>query len=325
MPRPSFKLRWLLPAAALLVIAGAILSKRGLKGPSASTLPPERERSADHTVRDDHALAWRAIRTAHSSLSATATPADARAGIASLRDQLASLEPAAAAAAVHDFFGRNEDLSLPLPFKVEKGGNLSSHPTLRVALLDILAAIDPAAAATLGRELLESPTTPDEWALALRNVARTDSSPATNDLLRQKTEQLITHPDWQEKPTTGYYEAFDLLVHTRSTQSTPLLSSIIRTPDRKDLRHAAFLTLDRLTQVETTQMLGLLANDEALNEVYPEMVAQQMARADRNNPHQEALVQAWLNDPNRSEQQQRAFHSIYPNANRTVSGNLVTH
>jgi hypothetical protein len=61
-------------------------------------------------------------------------------------------------------------------------------------LLDTLLAVDPAAAAATGREILGKPTTADEWALALRNVARGDGT-ADPDFLRAKTEELIrSHP-----------------------------------------------------------------------------------------------------------------------------------
>ena len=44
---------------------------------------------------------------------------------------------------------------------------LTGCPTFRTFLLDVLLAIDPKAAASIGRGILASPTTADEWALAL--------------------------------------------------------------------------------------------------------------------------------------------------------------
>ena len=69
---------------------------------------------------------------------------------------------------------------------------------------------------------------------------------AERDYLRAKTEELITNPEWQQNPSVGYLNAFDVLVHVGATESTPLLSDLIQRKDRRDLAHAGFLALDRL-------------------------------------------------------------------------------
>lgn len=243
--------------------------------------------------------------------------------LTALRAELLALPKDEAVRRIRGFLDRGKDAATGLSFGIAKDGMLSEWPSFRTFLLDTLLAVDPAAAAEIGRAILEKPTTADEWALALRNVARGDSS-ADPDFLRAKTEELIRNPAWQADPSIGYLNAFDVLVHVQATASTPLLSGLIQMKDRKDLAHAGFLTLDRLVQGQPVEVLTRLSADTALQQSRPEMVAQQFARADLRDPAQQALVKSWLLDPGRSAAELRSFAAVYPNNNQFVSNNLLT-
>jgi hypothetical protein len=244
-----------------------------------------------------------------------------RGALEALRAELLAMPREEAVAWVRRGLADGADATTGLAFEIARDGRLAQWPTRRTFLLDVLAELDPEAAAAAGREVLERPTTADEWALALRNVARVGGDPA---YLRARTEALITHPAWQADPSVGYLNAFDVLVHTGATASTPLLSSLVQRKDRRDLAHAGFLTLDRLVQRHPVEQLGLLAADEALRQSRPEMVAQQFARADVRQPDQQELLRAWLLDPRRTASELRAFAGVYPNHNRFISHNLLT-
>ena len=254
----------------------------------------------------------------------SATAPETASSLAALGSALKSLPPAEAVSAIRRFMQSGGDKPTGLEFVIGSGNQLTGWPTLRTFLLDLLAAIDPAEAAALGREILATPTTPDEWAIALRNVGRVDTSADAREFLRAKTEELIRNPQWQEKPTIGYLNAFDALVHTGATESTPLLSGLIQRKDRKDLAHAGFLTLDRLVQRQPVPMLRILAADSALHQSRPEMVAQQFARADLRDAPQREIVKDWLLDPARKPMELRAFAASYPNNNQMISNNLLT-
>ena len=71
-----------------------------------------------------------------------------------------------------------------------------------------------------------------------------------------------------------HLNAFDVLVHTEAVESAPLLTSMVGDHDRRDLAHAAFLTLDRLVQRQPAAMIDTLAADTALAASRPEMTAQ---------------------------------------------------
>lgn len=264
------------------------------------------------------------ITPAYQQLSAKTNPAQVVASLRVLRTQLKTMPAAQAVALIRTFLDSGKDQSTHLSFVLGSDQAFSEWPTFRTFLLDTMLEVNPAAAAALSRDLLDTPTSPDEWAIALRNVGKVDVSLATSDYLRSKTETLIAYPPWQADPSLGYLNAFDVLVHTNATACTPLLSGMIQNKERKDLAHAAFLTLDKLVQRQPANVLALLAADSGLRDNYPEMVAQQFARADLRDPTQREIARSWLQNPSRTDAEFHSFASTFPNANRFVTNNLLT-
>jgi hypothetical protein len=307
--------------AGFAVLAAALVGVRALRvaGPASPASSGAGSTAPAAAPTSDGMLA-----TAMAELGGNSGSADAGSGLKELRAELAVLPKDEAVALIRRFFRDGKDRATGLDFEIAGDGSLSAWPTFRTFLLDALLAIDPSAAAELGREVLARPTSADEWALALRNVARGGEPGADDEFLRRKTEELIGNPAWQAAPSIGYLNAFDVLVHVGATASTPLLSDLIQRKDRKDLAHAGFLTLDRLVQREPVTMLERLAADRELQNSRPEMVAQQFARADLRDPAQREIVKAWLLDPARSGTELEALAGIYPNNNRFVSNNLLT-
>lgn len=247
--------------------------------------------------------------------------------LAELRAYLDSLPPDQAAALITRFLA---DPSNNAPTRIEYSlnptGFLDGHPSLRVALLDWLGQIDPRQAGIVAEKILATPTDADEWSVSLRNYARANSSAASHAFLRAKTEEMIRYPAWRKNPSIGFFEAFDVLVHTRATASTELLSEIVidRSPEGKPLAHAAFLTLDRLTLREPKVMLEKLTARTDLTQARGEMVANLIARADLREPDQQQLVRNYLLAPTRTAAELSAFAGIYPNANFAISKNLLS-
>ncbi|MEI6675029.1 MAG: hypothetical protein WCO57_07615 [Verrucomicrobiota bacterium] len=257
------------------------------------------------------------------SLKAATSAADSRKILADLHAYLTSLPPALAAAIIADFLADpSQNAPTRIEFAIGQAGVLTGHPSLRVALLDWLGQIDPRQAGEVARQILATPTDADEWAVCLRNCARATAD--SNDYLRAKTEELIGNPKWRANPSVGFFEAFDVLVHTRATASTPLLSSLIQQKDRRDLAHAGFLTLDRLVQSDPAAVMTQLAANRPLQQSRPEMVANMLARADLRDAPQQQLVRSYLLDPARSATELAAFASVYPSANFAISNNLLT-
>ena len=258
-------------------------------------------------------------RNTHSVEPISATPQE---HLGAVVEELRAMAKTDAVARITAILASGRDYETGAEFTLDADGNLTAAPTLRTRLLDELAAIDPAVAARVSRDILTTPTTADEWAIALRNVARVDET--SRDYLRSKAEELIRNPEWQAAPSIGYLNAFDVLVHTEAIESTPLLSTLVQNKGRRDLAHAAFLALDCLVQRQPVEMLRQLGADTALQKSRPEMTAQQFARADLRDPMQREIVEAWLLAPHRNSTELNAFAGVFPNHNQFVSNKLLT-
>jgi hypothetical protein len=293
--------------------------KAGDRGDSGASDSPPLAKSVSRPGASGDALS-----PAFAALAAGAASVETRQSLVDLRKTLTDMPKNEALAVIRSFLASGEDRATGLSFEIARDGSLTEWPTFRSFLLDVLLVIDPAAAAAIGREILASPTTADEWALALRNVARGEPLDENAVFLQRKTEELIANPAWQAEPSIGYLNAFDVLVHIEATGSAPLLSGLVQRKDRKDLAHAGFLTLDRLVQRQPIDLLSRLAADHTLQESRPEMVAQQFARADVRDSEQREILKAWLLDPARTSVELRSFAGVYPNNNRFVSNNLLT-
>ena len=66
--------------------------------------------------------------------------------------------------------------------------------------------------------------------------------------LQRKVREMIGIQAWRDNPSTGFLEAFDIMVYTRDRELTPQLADWVRRPDNGALAHAAYLALDRLVQ-----------------------------------------------------------------------------
>ncbi len=203
-------------------------------------------------------------------------------------------------------------------------GTLKAWPSYRVFLLDMLHLLDPALAAHRSRELIGHSQSPDEWAVALRNVARADAGGTDTPWVRAKAAELLRNETWRADPSAGYLEAFDVIVHTRHTELSPELLTLCDHPDQKAVRHAAFMTLDRLLIENPGDVLPVLAQAAGKVSHSELMISNLMARADVREEPQRAALEAYLLDPTRTRAELASFANVFPNANAHVSSNLLT-
>lgn len=312
---------------AILNIVG-IRSKVGPTDPSVANLALAARPSPPVFSAPVTKASWLGhIQAALSSLRAAAGAEESRKILVNLHAYLKSLPPDVAASVITGFLADPAgDAPTKIEFTIGNNGSLSGQPTLRIALLDWLGGIDPQRAGIVAQQILDTRTSADEWAVCLRNYARAYPGIESNGFLRTKTEELIRNPNWRINPSVGFFESFDVLVHTRATQSTGLLAGMVadRTPEGKALAHASFLTLDRLTIHEPAAMIQQLVARPDLAKARPEMVANIIARADLRDVAQQQLVRSYLLDPARTAIELSAFAGVYPNANFAISNNLLT-
>lgn len=227
-------------------------------------------------------------------------------------------------AAIRKELASGRDAPTGQGFKVGAGGLLEEAPTRRVQLLDELGRLDLAAAAALAREILRGKTSADEWAVALRHLARTAQDPANRAFLEGKMRELLTHAPWQRESSAGYLEAFDVAVHLGGTSLVPELAALVRLQDNRAVSHAAYLALDRLTLSEPAALLGKLADEPELMAGREVTRANYFARADPGDASQRALLERYLLEARRTPAELETFAGLFPSANFMVSHNLLT-
>jgi hypothetical protein len=227
-------------------------------------------------------------------------------------------------AAVRQFLDSKADAPTHLGFKLASNGLLDEAPTLRTFLLDELARLDSAAAADYSRVVLASMDSPDELAVALRNLASGDASADGRALLERKMAQMLQYAPWQQNPSVGYLEAFDVAVYLGGTDFLPTLTDLVRQQDNPAVAHASFLALDRLVINNPATVLESLEAEPDLMEGRESTRADFFARADVRDPQQRQILESYLLDPSISTAELQTFASVYPNANFMISPNLLT-
>jgi hypothetical protein len=259
------------------------------------------------------------------SVLVTNTGGDAaRRSLEELKSYLAGLPHQAAASATLNVLRSGVDAPTGLTFTIGPGGMLSASPSLRVFLLDYLAQLDPASAAEFSRAVLASKDSPDEWAVALRCIARANTDEATRNYLAQKMRELLTHEPWRIGASTGFLESFDVAVYLRGASLVPELATLVRLTDNRAVAHAAYLAMDRLSIIDAAPVLTKLVDEPELMQGREVTRANYFARADVTDGAQRATLERYLLDPRRSAEELRTFTGLYPNANLMVSENLLT-
>ena len=284
--------------------------------PSLVSKPPNRiDKTVDVANRLDAILAR----------LAASQDADAnRKLLVELRSYLASVPPQETSRAIQAFLAENKDAATKLDVTINAGGGLGDASSLRVFLLDYLGQLDRPAAGALAAQILSHYTTPDEWAVSLRNYAWANPGPDGDAYLQSKARELLTNPAWIQHPSAGFLEAFDTIVHAHGTALTPELATLVRDKDHRDTAHAAYLTLDRLTLTEPAATLTQFLEHPELMKGREQTQANYFARADVRQPEQRALVERYLLDPARTPEELASFAGLYPNANYMISNNLLT-
>jgi hypothetical protein len=244
--------------------------------------------------------------------------------LARLRAILGRTSTDEASRSIGQFLASRADAPTQQGFRVGAGGFLDGSPTLRIFLLDYLSQIDAGAAADCARQILSHPDSPDEWAVALRCLAAGDGSNEGRAMLEQKTTALLSYEPWQQSPSAGYLEAFDVTVFLGSTNFANPLGSLIRRRDNPAIAHAAFLALDRLVIQNPTVWLSLLQEQPTLLEGRELTRADYFARADVRDAQQRMVLEKYLLSSPTNPREFEHFAEVFPNANYMISQNLLT-
>jgi hypothetical protein len=312
---------------ALLVLAIGlwwITQQPSVRRRFATSASESAKKATDRRNSERAKIATDRLNKAVNDLSAAHDPSTSRSIFSELRKVLDSLPPDVASRVVQAFLKSGQDAGTKLDVTIKHGGDLGDASSLRVFLLDYLGHVDRAAAGNVAMEILSRYTTPDEWAVSLRNFAWANPDSGGFAYLQLKAREFLGNAEWRRNPSVGYLEAFDTIVYAHAVGLAPDLAALMRDKDNKATAHAAYLTLDRLTISDPKAMLTQLVEQPYLMQGREQTRANFVARADIRQPEQRALVEQYLLDPSRSQKELTTFAAIYPNANYMISDNLLT-
>ena len=193
-----------------------------------------------------------------------------------------------------------------------------------------MARVDPAASIEQARNVFAHSESPDEWALALRNLGWQNTQGEHTTELRDRFNQMINNDAWLAQPTQGMLEAFDTAVHLGGPQELRQIVSLVKPMDatgkpvENGITHAAFLALDRLTVNNPEQTFMALLNDSQMLSWSPAHRAGVLARADISQPTQRRQLERYLCTLKPGSEELKTFTRLFPNHNGSLGNNLIT-
>jgi hypothetical protein len=236
----------------------------------------------------------------------------------------------AAAAALIAFLQSGEDAATGLPFLVGADGMMELVPSMRTALLDLLPSLDPLASIDMARQVIDTHTSQDEYALGLRNLAWNNFEGDMNAELAGRLSDMLNTNEWLAAPSPGFLEAFDIAVELGDGRAFDDMASILRLestdgqPVNNGVTRASFMALDRIA-LRNPALLAekFAANPEFLSHA-PEHRAALMSRLDITDPVQRDAFTSYLNQPGVTQGELEYFSELFPNGNYFYGNRLVT-
>lgn len=255
-----------------------------------------------------------------------------RRALQGLSRELASQPRDQAVERVLDWLASGADMETGMWFRLGPGGQLLEASTFRSFAFDQLARLDPQLAADMAESVFRSgqmPSTPDEFALLLRNLARlTELADSERvDLLEAQMRRLTGNTEWIAQPGIPFLESFDVWVGLESVDAVQNLHSWLGLGEQNPaLEHAAYLTLERLIDRIPEQTLYALAHPNTAN--LPAASANYRAALWARTPLEkisgEHLVDAYLLNPATTSVERSAFFAQLPNLHFSHSHNLLS-
>ena len=242
-----------------------------------------------------------------------------------LKASIHALPPDVAAATLIAWLDAGVDAPTLLGFKVGAEGVMDEAPTFRTNLLDLLGQTDPVASLAYSQDLLAAKPGPEEYALALRNLAWLNPDGAQTDLIRQSFLSLLTDPELSAHPTAGYLESFDVAVSVANADLVRALLANQSTQLGNDvLSRTTFIALDRIMLRTPDAILDAFAADPRFLADQPNWRASLLARLDPSDPAQVEQLRNYLLNTPHADTELGYFADIYPLANFFEGNRLVT-
>lgn len=311
--------------SAVLIISLAVSARRESGGLQAATkvvinqdpLLPPTPLALREPLATQEFQSLNTLRAATNATEATSAWHKAKKELLNHHDSAEALE------AVRALLESGADHALDAPLQVSVGGELKLAPSTRVYALDLLAQLDSAEAAEYSKIILESSTSSDEWAIALRNYAWGMDSAASDPFLRGKVLELLTNETWVSQPTSGFLESLDFVPYTQDPALVAPLVSLTKSERPENVRRAAFLALARLHSQDTTTGLQGVSDAEALEPFSP-VRADAMSRADFTRAADVEMVRSYLLSSSVDPKEYEMFVETFPQGGQFAGPALAT-
>jgi hypothetical protein len=249
-------------------------------------------------------------------------PREAAACLERLRQRIHGKDGMLAARQIAGFLATGKDAPTLLPFQVGSGGMLSSAPTLRVFLLQWLPGLDPDLAVEVAGSVIGEARCPDEYALAMRNLAWCDMGGNLRAELGRSFGEMTRNAAWSASPTAGYLEALDTAVFLANRAAFEDVQRLASGAGAGlPLTQACFVAMDRMVEADPS-LLG--AGHEGLSGLGPDRRASLLSRLDPLVAGQGESLLAYLDDPAVGEGELAYFSELFPNGNQLRGARLVS-
>jgi hypothetical protein len=239
--------------------------------------------------------------------------AEVRRKLLELRNDWAETDPHVLAETIALLLREGRDAPTGLRFRVGLHGMLDEWPSARVFLLDALAPADPDATADLAREILATTGSPEEYALALRPLARAGLARAPDAELLGCFQTLLARNAWHQSP--GFAESLDL---ARTIGTPETAAALLAWSGNADLRSMALHEFAAEHPEAFAQALPDAPN------LTPAERAPLMARLDPASPDQAAALDRYLADPSRKPEETQRFLKLFPLRSATTGHRLYS-
>lgn len=316
---------------------GAVPEESGERGITYSPEDEQEDAGEDDGEADDEGmkvnpqLLARVQEIAERFRTANLTPEQRRRLYRELVRLLKSHEDDGAAATIAAYLRTGEDAETGLPFAVGNDGVLDLAPSIRTALLDVIATLDPHLSLEVAREVMDALTRPDEYALGLRNLSWYDFEGDMHGEMQERFSAMLDQNEWLADPSAGFLEAFDVAVELSTEAAFEDIASVTRLEDKQGnpadegVARAAFMALDRIMLRNPDMVVERFLQDgDSFLDYAPNHRASLLSRLDLGKEADRSAFAKYLSGANHGEGELEYFSELFPNGNYFYGDRLVS-
>lgn len=306
MKNPVKSRPWLVAALAAVAVLGGVFLRpgRSASAPQA-VMPRPAEAPAPPSARKQMADEWQKILAACDDGT---SPEDIRHNLAALKRRWLQGDLHLAGQLSASLLRSGMDAKTGIPLEVGKARALKGWPSMRVFLLEVLSVADPDLACEVGREVLASTGSAEEFAVALKPLTLKGAWRASDVELEGYFRMMLGKPEWQS--SEGLAEGLDLARSLGTPGATATLAAWLKaSPPARELGNMAL----HETAAENPQLVvDLMTRQASLLEGQAALRSGLVARAAVSEEGQSGMVEDYLYNLAVPLQEKREFLKLFP-------------